>query len=114
MAYLNRTIQLDFPELGPDIWVVISNPMLMPASRLQSNIDIELDANGKPTNAAQAIDATFDIASKLIVSWNVYDPFDDSDTPLDLPPTVEKLRLLPMTIVLRISEIVGKALNPQK
>jgi hypothetical protein len=114
MAYTNRTIRLDFPELGDDIWVVINNPMLMPASRLQSDIDIKVGEDGKPIDPKQAITATFDIASKLVQSWNVYDPFDETDTPMELPATIEKLQLLPMTITLRISEIVGKALNPQK
>ncbi len=113
MAYLNRTIRLEFPELGPDVWVAIHNPMLMPSSRLQSDIDIALDANGRPVDSKQAVDASFDIAAKLIASWNVYDPFDETDTPLELPATIEKLRLLPMSITLKISEIVGKALNPK-
>lgn len=113
MAYLNRTIRLEFPDLGDDIWVAIHNPALMPASRLQSDVDIPVDANGKPTDAKAAIDATFDIASKLIAGWNVYDPFDDTETPMELPATVEKLRLLPMSITLKISEIVGKALSPK-
>ncbi len=113
MAYLNRTIRLDFPELGDDIWVVVSNPMLMPSSRLQSDIEIELDDAGKPKDSKAAVRATFDIASKLVVAWNVYDPFDDTETPLELPATVDKMALLPMTITLKISEIVGKALNPK-
>ena len=113
MAYTNRTIQLDFPELGDDIWVVINNPMLMPSSRLQSDIDIETDEQGRPKDPKAAVRATFDIASKLVSSWNVYDPFDESETPLGLPATPEKMALLPMSITLKISEIVGKALNPK-
>lgn len=113
MAYTNRTIRLDFPELGYDIWVIINNPMLMPSSRLQSDIDIQTDAQGRPIDPKAAVAATFDIAAKLVSSWNVYDPFDETETPIPLPATPEKMALLPMSITLKISEIVGKALNPK-
>lgn len=114
MAYTNRTIRLDFPELGDDIWVVINNPLLMPISYLQSNVDIKLDENNRPTEPSQAVDASLDIASRMVLSWNVYDPMDTSEEPVpfEMPATVEKLRRLPLIIVTKISEIVGKALNP--
>jgi hypothetical protein len=120
MAYTNRTVRLAFdgtddtlPDLGTDIWVVIRNPLLMPASMLQGSADLQLDANGAPVDRMAAINASLEIASRLVVEWNVYDPADVSETPmpLGLPATAEMMRLLPMSITNAISEIVGKALD---
>lgn len=115
MAYTNRTIRIDFPELGDDIWVSINNPMLMPVSLLSPRDDVKLDAEGHITDRKAAVDSTFEIAARLIVSWNVYDPMDDSaePQPFGLPATVDMLRKLPMLVVTRISEIVGKAIPAQ-
>jgi hypothetical protein len=115
MAYTDRTVRRDFEELGPDIWVAIHNPMLMPSTRLQPKTHIDTDAEGKPVNPDQALAAMYEIAAGLVCGWNVYDPFDmaESPTPLELPATPEKVQLLPMTITLWITDIVGKAMSRQ-
>lgn len=114
MAYTNRTIRIEYPELGDDIWVCIQNPMLMPISMLQPNTDVKVDANGIPEDPKAAIHGSFEVAAKLVSSWNVYDPFDESEdpTPIPMPATAEKLEKLPQIVTLRISEYVGKALAP--
>lgn len=120
MAYTNRTIRLAFdgtddnlPLLGDDIWVVIRNPMLMPMSVLQPDVQIELNAEGQPTDPVAAVKGTMNIVTKLIADWNVYDPTDFSDAPalLPLPATVENVEKLPMAILNAINEIAGKALD---
>lgn len=122
MPYLDRTIRLAFdgtdpayPQLGDDIWVVIKNPLLMPASAIQTDTNIQVDANGNPVDRNAAMEAGFEIASRLVVSWNVYDPDDSEDNPapLPLPATPHALRILPLSISNAISEIVGKALAPK-
>lgn len=115
MPYLNRTIRFDYPELGDDIWVVIHNPMLMPMSVLRPESDVEI-VNGQVADLAQATDATYEIISKLIITWNVYDPLDVSEEPnvLPLPATIETCKKLPLKIVMDINESAGKAFTPEK
>ncbi len=115
MAYTNRTITLTYEDLGDDIYVTIHNPMLMPLSMLQPRTQVRIDPNtGEPVDPELAIDGAFEVAARLIVAWNVYDPFDDSEnpTPLPMPATAEVLKKLPQVITMRISEFVGKKLNP--
>ncbi len=122
MAYTNRTIRLNFdgtdetlPNLGDDIWVVINNPMLMPASKLRPKTDVVVNADGTVADQDAAMLGAQEIVAGLIVDWNVYDPNDSSDTPtpIELPATVEKIAMLPLVITNKISEIMSKALNPQ-
>lgn len=114
MAYTNRTIRIEYPELGDDIWVAIQNPMLMPISMLQPDSDIKIGSDGIPEDPKAAIHGSFEVAAKLVSSWNVYDPMDPAENPdpMPLPATAEKLERLPQVITLRISEYVGKALAP--
>lgn len=113
MGYKNRFIRISFPELGDDIWVDILNPMMAPASALTSDIPIETDDDGKIAKGseAQMADVTYDITSKLIIRWNVYDVMDPSDDPqpLELPATPDKMKRLPMAIITKIMQEVGKA-----
>lgn len=114
MAYLSRTIRIEFPELGDDIWVSIHNPLLMPISKLQPDTDVKLNPDGTPTDPKAAIRGTFEIVAKLVLSWNVYDPMDTSEAPdpLPMPATPELVEKLPQLITMKINEIVGKALSP--
>lgn len=118
MAYLNRTIRLAFdgtddalPKLGDDIWIVIKNPMLMPGSALSTGI--EIDPNNVDTG--QALKHSSIIASRLIESWNVYDPDDSNDppTPYPLPASPEMCMTLPIVMINKIAELAGDALNPK-
>lgn len=120
MAYLNRTIRLAFdgtdskyPTLGDDIWVTIKNPLLMPASVVQTDTPLQTDAQGNIVNNTEAMNAGFEIAARLVVDWNVYDPDDESDNPaaLPLPATAETMKKLPISISNAIGEIVGKAMD---
>lgn len=122
MAYLNRTIRIAFdgtdekyPTLGDDIFVTIANPMLMPASKIQPKVTVELNAAGEPVDAERALEGTMDVIAGLIVDWSVYDPTDFSDDveKLPLPATKETAALLPVPILQAITEIMNKALNPQ-
>ncbi|HEY6021604.1 MAG TPA: hypothetical protein VIY48_17575 [Candidatus Paceibacterota bacterium] len=116
MAYTNRTIRIEFPELGDDIWVAIHNPMLMPSSMLQPDTDIKLNSNNEPVDPRAAIEGAYEVAAKLVSSWNIYDPLDTSDNPepFPVPATSELLKKAPQIVTMRISEFVGKALDPAK
>lgn len=122
MAYTNRTIRLAFdgsddnyPNLGDDIYVVISNPMLMPASKLQTGTDIQLDASGNPVDPVEAMNKSMEMVANIIIDWRVYDPLDGAivPEPLPLPATSENVQRIPVVISNAIAELVGKALNPR-
>jgi hypothetical protein len=122
VAYTNRTIRLDFsggddnyPALGDDIFVTIANPMLMPPSKLRPKVDVELDADGSPKDANEAVNASLEIVAGLILDWCIYDPMDFSENPepIPLPATAEIMNMLPLAVTNAVTEILGKALNPR-
>lgn len=134
-GYANRIITLTFPELAEDgdhIEVVIRNPRLMPVDELRSAGDGLTRAELEQFQAAQQAlaagqpvpdglvtdkdaDRGFAMVAKLIIGWHVYDATStQAEQPLlPLPATPELVRKLPMEILTRLMEEVGKV-NPQK
>jgi hypothetical protein len=113
VGYANRLIRLDFPEFSePDdpIFVTIRNPRLVPPDTLivASLVD---RGDDQPVTTPEALDGNAQIASRLVVAWNVYDGTDDTDSPrpLGLPATPELVRKLPREIINRIMEEVSAA-----
>ncbi len=130
MGYLNRVIQLEFPELAgterpadhPDgpgravIWLTLRNPRLLAGNELIGD-----NAGGIRRNADGSIDVTGGTAAasayggfaKLIIAGNVLDPFVDSDDPppLPMPPTAEDVGKYPIEILNKIGGILADA-NP--
>lgn len=137
MAYTNRHIRIAFdgsqidpdatddagkpvegahyPDLGPDIWINIHNPMLMPQSMLLPDVDVPVDDNGRPLDIRAAVDASRSVMARLVASWNVYDSLDMSDDPqpLPTPATAEMFDRIPAAIGNAISSLVGRARNPR-
>jgi hypothetical protein len=115
-GYANRTVTLDFPELSEDgdlIRVVIRNPKLVPPAEMRRK-DVELDADGNPVDPDAAFQATCDVMAKLIIGWHAYDAtvVDENQPLLGLPATGAAVAKLPLEILNRIGEELGKA-NPQ-
>jgi hypothetical protein len=129
-GYLDRFIHLEFPDLaGVDdngrayCWVKIRNPRLMPAGDLLGAATVPLDDSGHPVDSKAAGDASFVMASKLIIAGRVWDPtwvpnFDDNGDPVDdgseapllpMPPSIQDVQKFPTEIFGRISEEVKKA-----
>jgi hypothetical protein len=129
-GYANRVITLNFPELsepGDNVHVVIRNPRLMSADELRS-------AGGSAPEDAERLAAVqaavaagqevpdelvtdkdakrgYALVAKLVIAWHVYDATStEDDMPLlELPATVESVGKLPMEILTRVMEQVGKA-----
>lgn len=74
-----------YPELGTDIWVNIRNPMLMPQSFLVPKRKVAVDEEGRPLDVHKAFESTLEIVAALITGWSMYDVFDISDHPDQLP-----------------------------
>ncbi|NUR65142.1 MAG: hypothetical protein HOQ47_05225 [Streptomyces sp.] len=133
MSYTNPWVLLEFPELGDDVSVLLKNPQLMPPDSLTPE-DIPLDDKGEPVNPKDAQNETYKIIARLIVSWKVYEAFDP-DEALDIDPdddpaevfallgagtqkrfgkvTPEAVGRLPMAILGRLMEEIGRVTNPQ-
>jgi hypothetical protein len=129
-GYANRIIHLDFPDLAEDddkVWVAILNPKQQPPDKVQPR-PLKLDENGRPADAAEAVEAMYETIAGLVVAWHVYDataPAIDYDTGEQLdqpllpkvdqthPATVEMVRKLPMEIVNTIGKRMTEAVNPQ-
>jgi hypothetical protein len=133
MSYANPYVLLQFPDLGDDVSVLIRNPQLMPPDSLTPG-DIPLNDKGEPVNAQDAKNETYKIIAGLIVAWKVYEAFDPGDT-LDIDPNADPAALfeslgageqqrfgkvtpdavgrLPMAILGRLMEEIGRVTNPQ-
>lgn len=133
MSYANPYVLLEFPELGPDVSVLIKNPQLMPPDALTPE-DIPLNEKGEPVNAQDAMGESYKIIAALIVAWKVYEAFS-SDDAVDINPdddpadvlarldasgqkrfgkvTPEAVSRLPMAILGRLMEEVQRVTNPQ-
>jgi hypothetical protein len=123
-GYLNRFIDLEFPELGGTddegkaiVWVQIRNPRLMPADHLLStstSTKIKVGPDGKPVEVDTKIEDTYGWVAKIVVDGYVWDALSlDDEAPLiAMPPKVDDIRKFPIGILNRIGEEVSKA-NPR-
>jgi hypothetical protein len=132
-GYTNPYVLLQFPDLGDDVSVLMKNPQLLPPSEIQPE-DVPTDDNGQPLDQKAAQEAMYKVMAKLIVSWKVYEAFSDGDA-LDIDPdadpvdifaalgtgeqtrlgkiTTENIARLPLAILNRIGEEVGRVADPQ-
>lgn len=111
----------DDPANDP-IWVALKNPKIMPPEALRpSSAQVQLDADGKPTNEADALAAMYDIIAGLVIGWRAYDATDitidatGNVQPMSLlptPATADLVRRLPMEIINQIAEVIRQAANP--
>lgn len=131
-GYNNPYVLLTFPDLGDDISVLMKNPQLLPPSEIQPE-DVPTDEKGNALDEAEAQKAMYKVMSRLIVAWKVYEAFDPS-APLDIDPeadptalfeslgageqerlgnvTVDNIARLPLAILNRIGEEVGRVADP--
>jgi hypothetical protein len=132
-GYTNPYVLLQFPDLGDDISVLMKNPQLLPPSDIQPE-DVPTDDNGQPLDQNAAQEAMYKVMARLIVAWKVYEAFDPNAA-LDIDPeadpaalfdslgageqkrlgnvTVENIARLPLAIINRIGEEVGRVADPQ-
>lgn len=131
-GYTNRVILLEFPDLG-DASILIRNPRLLPPSEITPE-DVAVDSNGQPIDPQAANQSMYKVMAKLIVAWRVYDASADS-SPVDIdldadnldeqlkaletadqvrlgPITAENVAKLPMAIINRIGEEIGRVADP--
>lgn len=130
LGYTNPYVLLTFPDLGEDVSVLIRNPQLMPPAQLQPR-DVAVDDNGQPVDQEAARQASYEVMERLIVAWKVYEAFGDE---VDIDPeadpaelfeqltageskrlgriTTENIARLPLAILNRIGEEVGRVADP--
>lgn len=129
-GYADPVTTLRFDHLVVDpvndpIWVALRNPKLMPPDALRPR-DIPVDADGKPINQADAVEAMYEIIAGLVMAWRAYDAtnitIDASGNalPMTLLPDVSRsapaspdlVKRLPMEIINKIAEKIKEASNP--
>lgn len=126
-GYINRFIDIGFPELGglddngrANVWVKIRNPRLIPGDDLlgaASKVRLDPDT-GMPTevDVPAATGETFKTFAKLVIAGHVWDAtwiptnFDDDteDAPLlSMPPSPADMGKFPIEIL----NAIGKELK---
>jgi hypothetical protein len=122
-GYLNRFIDLGFPDLGgvdennrAIVWVKMRNPRLIAGDDLigDSAKTVRLDPEtGKPieVSAGREMFGTF---AKLILAGNVWDAtsLDDDPPLLPMPPSAADVGKMPIEILNRLGEELSKR-NPK-
>lgn len=132
-GYTNPYVLLQFPDLGDDVSVLMKNPQLLPPSEIQPE-DVPVDDKGQPLDPQAANESMYKVMGRLIVAWKVYEAFAPGDT-LDIDPdadpaelfaslgggeqtrlgkiTPENIGRLPLAILNRIGEEIGRVADPQ-
>lgn len=130
-GYTNPYVLLTFADLGDDVSVLMRNPQLMPPSQLQPR-DVPMDDKGQPLDQEAARQASFEVMERLIVAWKVYEAFgDEVEVAEDADPAAlfeqltageprrlgavnaENIGRLPLAILNRIGEEVGRVADPR-
>jgi hypothetical protein len=121
-GYLNRFIDLPFPELGgiddegkAIVWVRIRNPRLIPGDHLlPSSTKVRVGSDGQPVEVDTKVEDTYGWVAKVVVDGHVWDALSlENEAPLiPMPPKVEDIGKFPIGILNRIGEEVSKA-NPR-
>ena len=132
-GYTNPYVLLQFPDLGDDVSVLMRNPQLLPPSEITPE-DVPLDDTGRPIDPHAANEAMYKVMARLIVAWKVYQAFDPGAV-LEIDPeadpaelfaslgageqkrigaiTSENVGRLPLAIINRIGEEIGRVADPQ-
>ena len=131
-GYANPFVLLRFPELGDDVSVLMRNPQLLPPKEITPE-DVAMDDKGQPVDPNEAQEAMYKVFARVIVAWKVYDAGSGPvDIPEDADPvamfeqldgagaqprigaiSVENMARLPMRVINRIMEEIGRVADPQ-
>lgn len=133
-GYSNPYSLLTFPELGEDVSVLIRNPQLLAPAEVTPR-DVALDEQGRPLDPQEAQNAMYEVFARIIVAWKVYDGsvspalelgenpdpvalFESlNSTPAAQPRlaavTVDNIARMPLRIINRIGEELGRVADPQ-
>lgn len=131
-GYANPYVLLPFPELADDCSVLMRNPQLLPPSEITPK-DVPLDDQGKPVDPNAANEAMYEVMARTIVAWKVYEafatglpPVDPEADPAEVLATLEGMEQrrigevstenvgrLPMAIIQRVMEEIGKVADPK-
>ncbi|MFD8142517.1 hypothetical protein [Streptomyces sp. NPDC059708] len=132
-GYSNPYVLLTFPELGDDVSVLIRNPQLLAPSEVNPR-DVQLNEHGQPVDPQAAQEAMYEVFARIIVAWKVYDgaaaPLElgDGSDPVALyeslnaasgaqprlgAVTVDNIGRMPLRIINRIGEELGRVADPQ-
>lgn len=108
-GYKDRTIRLDFAELGKGCYVVIKNPALQPLEP-----GVRIPEGLTPAEQDEfALQRSYDRVAALITEWVMWDVTQDEEVPLALPstePTV--LQRCPGVVLNRIGKEIQARTNP--
>ncbi|MFI5831089.1 hypothetical protein ACIA6C_28210 [Streptomyces sp. NPDC051578] len=132
-GYSTPYVLLQFPELGEDVSVLIRNPQLLAPAEVTPK-DVPLDERGQPLDQQEAQNAMYEVFARVIVAWKVYDGSaaapeltEDAD-PVALyeslnaspdaqprlgPITIDNIARMPLRIINRIGEELGRVADPQ-
>jgi hypothetical protein len=122
-GYLNRFIDLPFPDLGGEdpetgaavVWVRIRNPRLIPVDHLMAKTTrVKVGPDGQPVEVDLKAQETYERMSNLIVAGYVWDALSLDEEPplLPMPPSPDDVSKMPITILNSIGEELIKA-NPR-
>lgn len=124
MGYLNRVVQLDFPELAgterpadhPDgpgrsiIWLTIRNPKLIAGGELMGGKGrgARANADGSVVIDSDAAEEAYEGFARLIIGGHVLDPTVDSDEPpaLPMPPAAGDIAKYPIEVLNRLGKVM--------
>lgn len=103
MGYANRTVRIEYPELGDKVFIEFRNPRTASADQLTA---------GDSNNLTQR-QAGYVIIANLLRNWCVYDAEVDSDDAPELegPATPEMVAKMPAVIVKDLMDAVLGALE---
>lgn len=132
-GYTNPYVLLEFPDLGDNVSVLMKNPQLLPPSEITPE-DVPLGEDGQPTDPHAANESMYKVMARIIVAWKVYEAFAPGDA-LDIDPdadpaalfaslgggeqtrlgkvTPENVGRLPLAIINRIGEEIGRVADPR-
>ncbi|MDX3243661.1 hypothetical protein [Streptomyces sp. ME18-1-4] len=132
-GYTNPYVLLQFPELGDDVSVLMKNPQLLPPSEITPE-DVPTGEDGQPTDPQAANEAMYKVMARIILAWKVYEAFAPGDS-LDIDPeadpadlfasldggaqtrlgkvTPENVARLPLAIINRVGEEIGRVADPR-
>jgi hypothetical protein len=133
-GYNNPYVLLQFPELGDDVSVLIRNPQLLAPAEVTPK-DVPLDERGQPLDQQEAQNAMYEVFGRIIVAWKVYDGsvaagpeltedadpvalYESLNTAPDAQPrlgpiTIDNIARMPLRIINRIGEELGRVADPQ-
>lgn len=120
MGYLNRVIDLQFPDLAglqedsdrAVIWLKIRNPKLMTGNDvLTENVgNVQFGPDGEPIGGNVKKSEVLKSMARLVIAGFVWDATVDSDDPplIPMPPTPEDAGRMPISVLNAIADEMKK------